>query len=82
MLVESTYPLDVVVDDPIVLEVKAVAALLPVPKAQLSRYLRGSRRPLGLRTKHHVELLKDGISRRAMVRRPLCVTSVLSVPLW
>ena len=66
MLVGSAYRLDVVVDDLLVVEVKAVSRLLPIHEAQLLTYLRLSRRPLGLLINFHVELLKDGITRLAM----------------
>ncbi len=67
LLVGSAYRVDVVVDGCLIVEVKAVAALLPVHEAQLLTYLRLSGKPLGLLLNFGVQLLKDGgIIRLAM----------------
>ena len=60
---EVGYRLDVVVDDAVVVEVKAAAKLLPIHEAQLLSYLRLSGYRLGLLINFHVPRLKDGIRR-------------------
>jgi GxxExxY protein len=54
---------DIVVDHSIIIEVKAVASLLPVHEAQLLTYLRMSRIRVGLIMNFHANLLKDGLLR-------------------
>lgn len=57
------YRLDLVVEQEIVLELKAVESVLPVHKAQLITYLKLSGKPVGLLINFNVQLLKDGIHR-------------------
>ncbi len=57
------YRLDLVVEQTVVLEIKSVAAVLPVHRKQLLTYLRLSGCPLGLLLNFNVERMKDGISR-------------------
>ena len=59
----SGLRLDMVVDECLVVEVKAVELLLPVHRAQLLTYLRLSRHRLGLLINFNVDLIKDGITR-------------------
>ena len=61
--IEVGYRLDVLVDDAVVVEVKAAAKLLPIHEAQLLSYLRLSGHRFGLLINFHVPLLKDGIKR-------------------
>ncbi len=56
--------LDMVVEDTVVLELKAVEVLLPVNEAQLLTYLRLSGMPVGPLINFNVATLKDGICRR------------------
>jgi GxxExxY protein len=60
---EIGYRVDLIVDDTIIVEIKAVEAITPVHKAQLLTYLRLTQRRLGLPINFNVVLLKDGISR-------------------
>ena len=55
--------LDLVVDDCLIVELKAVDALLPIHRAQLLSYLRASALRLGLLINFNCEVLKDGIRR-------------------
>ena len=55
--------IDLLVDDTVVVEVKAVQALVPVHEAQLLTYLRLARYPVGLLINFNVPLLKDGVNR-------------------
>jgi GxxExxY protein len=57
------YRIDVLVDDAVILELKAVSKLSPIHDAQLLSYLRLSGRRVGLLINFHVPLLKDGIKR-------------------
>lgn len=61
----SGYRLDLLVQDEVIVEVKSVAALLPVHESQLLSYLRLSGRRLGLLINFNVPLVKDGIKRLA-----------------
>jgi GxxExxY protein len=60
---EVGYRIDLLVDDLVVVEVKAVEALAPIHKAQLLSYLKLSGKPLGLLLNFNVTRIKDGIVR-------------------
>jgi GxxExxY protein len=60
---DAGYRVDLMVDDAVIVEVKAVEALAPLHEAQLLTYLRLSRRRLGLLINFNVVLLKNGIKR-------------------
>jgi len=55
--------LDFLIDDALIVELKAVEALLPVHKAQVISYLKASRRQLGLLINFNVPALSQGIQR-------------------
>jgi len=57
------YRLDLVVEDTVVVELKAVQALAPIHHAQILSYLKLSGKPIGLLINFHVLHLKDGIKR-------------------
>jgi GxxExxY protein len=57
------YVMDMVVDDRVVIEIKAVTDLLPVHAAQLTTYLRLSNKSVGLLINFDVAVLKQGIKR-------------------
>lgn len=59
------YRLDFLVENELVIELKAVDGLLPIHHAQLLTYLRLGRRPLGLLINFNVPRLRDGIHRIA-----------------
>lgn len=61
--IDLGYRLDLVVEDQLVIELKAIENVLPVHKAQLLSYLRLSKRKLGLLINFHVTHLREGISR-------------------
>jgi GxxExxY protein len=63
--IDSRLRLDMVVDNCVIVEVKAVEVLLPVHKAQLLTYLRLSERRLGLLINFNVDLIRYGITRVA-----------------
>ena len=60
---EYGFRLDLVVEDLVVVEVKAVAEILEVHRCQLLTYLRFSGRRVGLILNFNVPLLRDGIAR-------------------
>ena len=60
---DAGYRLDLVVDDCIVVELKAVEVMLPVFEVQLLSYLKLSGKKLGLLINFKVAHLKDGIKR-------------------
>lgn len=61
--IELGYRLDLVVEDQLVVELKAIENVLPVHKAQLLSYLRLSKKRLGLLINFHVTHLREGITR-------------------
>jgi len=58
------YRVDFMVDDSVIVEVKAVHSLLPLHDAQLMSYLRLSKKRVGLLINFNVAHLRDGIRRR------------------
>ncbi len=57
------YRLDLLVQDQVVVEIKAVETLLPIHDAQLLSYLRLGGWQVGLLINFHVPILKDGVRR-------------------
>ncbi len=55
--------LDLLVDERLVVELKAVEALMPVHRAQLLSYLRVVRCQVGLLINFNVEALREGVRR-------------------
>ena len=60
---ELNYRVDLLVEDHVVVELKAVHALDAVHVAQVLTYMKLARRPLGLLLNFNVPVLKDGIRR-------------------
>lgn len=60
---EKLFFIDVLVDDRLVVELKAVEQVIPLHKAQLLSYLRLSNKKLGLLINFNVPILKEGITR-------------------
>jgi GxxExxY protein len=59
------YRIDLLVENTIVIEVKAVERLLPVHDAQLLTYLKLARKRLGFLLNFNVSKIRDGIRRLA-----------------
>jgi len=57
------YRLDLVVEDSVVVEIKAVDQFAPIHDAQLLSYLRLSGNRVGLLINFHVRILKNGLKR-------------------
>jgi GxxExxY protein len=67
--VEIGYRADVIVEEKLLLELKAVDELLPVHTAQVITYLRLKKFPLGLLINFNEVLIKNGIHRILNVPR-------------
>jgi GxxExxY protein len=61
--IDIGYRVDLLVDDTVLVELKAVSKILPLHEAQLLSYLKLSRHRVGLLINFHVVRLKDGIKR-------------------
>ncbi len=59
------YKMDVVVENAVIIEVKAVERVLTVHEAQLLSYLKLYDKRLGLLLNFHVSILKNGMTRIA-----------------
>ena len=57
------YRMDLVVEDLVIIEIKAVEKIIPVHEAQLLSYLKLAKKPIGLLLNFHVSVLKKGIKR-------------------
>ena len=62
---ECGYRLDFVVEDSLIVELKAVTELHPIHEAQLLTYLKLDRKALGLLINFNVPTLKEGVKRVA-----------------
>lgn len=63
MVLDCGYRLDLVVEDSVIVELKAVEQLVPIFEAQLLSYLRLTGKKVGLLINFHVAVLKNGIKR-------------------
>ena len=60
---DKDYVIDVLVEDEIIIELKAVDGLLPIHEAQLLSYLRLANKKLGYLINFNVPLLRQGFRR-------------------
>ena len=60
------YRLDVVVENPVIVELKSVEKVLPVHEAQLLTYLKLTGNRVGLIINFNVPVLRDGIVRKVL----------------
>jgi GxxExxY protein len=63
--IDLGYRLDLLVEDAVIVELKAVEKIAPIHEAQLLSYLKLSGKKLGLLINFNVLHLKDGIKRMA-----------------
>ncbi len=63
--IDAGYRIDCMVEDVIIVELKAVEKILPIHEAQLLSYLKLSKKSLGLLINFNVVHLKEGIKRIA-----------------
>ena len=61
--IPGAYRTDLLVDHSLLIELKAIEAIQPIHRVQLTTYLRLQRLPLGLLINFHVPLLKEGLHR-------------------
>jgi GxxExxY protein len=62
-MLECGYRMDLLVEETVVVELKAVETVLPIHRAQLLTYMRLSGKTVGLLLNFHEAKMKDGISR-------------------
>ena len=60
---DAGYKLDLLVEDTVVVELKAIEALARIHQARIISYLKLTRKPIGLLINFHSLHLKDGIKR-------------------
>ena len=63
MPLETSYRVDLIVEDCVVVEVKSVTAILAVHQAQILTYMRLTDCPAGLLINFNVSKLMDGVKR-------------------
>lgn len=61
---EKDFFIDLLVEDKVVIELKAVEEVLPVHEVQLLTHLKLSEKKLGLLINFHVPILKQGVKRK------------------
>jgi GxxExxY protein len=71
MQLDSCYRVDLIVEDVVLVEVKSVAAVLPVHRAQVLTYMRLTECPAGLLINFNEEKLMDGVRRLILPKRGL-----------
>jgi len=59
----TDYRIDIIVDNTIIVELKAVDRVLPVHEAQILSYMKLTGSPLGLIANFNTTLMEDGIKR-------------------
>ena len=74
LLIQNAYRIDLVIEDKVIVELKAVEKVLPVHHSQVLTYLKLSKKEIGLLLNFNVSHLADGIKR--MTRTPLSASSV------
>ena len=62
-IIDRCFRIDFLVEEQVILELKAVDLLLPVHEAQMLTYLKLMNKPVGLLFNFNVSLLKNGIRR-------------------
>jgi GxxExxY protein len=64
--IDCGYRLDLIVEEKVIMELKAVEKILPIHEAQLLTYLRLSHYRVGLLVNFNVKRIVDGITRRVV----------------
>lgn len=59
----KTYIIDLLIENEIIVEVKAIDGLLPIHEAQVISYLKLAHKRMGLLINFNVKLLKEGFRR-------------------
>lgn len=60
------YKLDLIVEDEVIVQLKAIEKVLPIHQAQLLTYMKLSEKHMGLLINFNVPLLTQGITRRVL----------------
>jgi GxxExxY protein len=60
---DCAYRLDVLVENSVIVELKAIEALLPIHSSQLLSYLKAQNKRVGLLINFNVPILKNGLKR-------------------
>ena len=76
--INNAYVMDILVEELVVVEVKAVEQLLPVHLAQTISYVRLANMPAGLLINFHEKYLVDGV-RRVLNDRPTRPNPIKSI---
>lgn len=63
---DCRYQIDLVVEEEVVVELKAIEKILPVHEAQLLTYLKLAHKRVGLPINFNVPVLRNGIVRRVL----------------
>jgi len=63
-MLSKTFSMDIVVDELVVIELKAVQEVMPIHHTQMITYMRMARLKLGLLINFNVEFLRNGIHRK------------------
>lgn len=63
---DAGYRLDLLINDSVIIEAKAVETILPIHQAQLQTYLKLSKLNLGYLINFNVPLIKNGIQRHVL----------------
>jgi GxxExxY protein len=75
LTLEGAYRADLIVEDTVVIELKAVEEVIPLHKAQLLSYLTLSGKPVGLLLNFNVVHMRDGITRIINKRRKIAAAA-------
>ncbi len=62
-VLNNNFRLDLVVENEILIELKAVEHVLPVHQAQIYSYLKATKYPIGFLVNFNVSLIKEGVRR-------------------
>jgi GxxExxY protein len=65
LLIEAGFRIDLLVEDAVIVELKAVEQMIPLFEAQLLTYLKLTHKRLGLLINFNTPLLKQGLKRMA-----------------
>lgn len=64
LTLQVVYRIDILVEDVVIVETKAISSTTSLHEAQLLSHLRSSKKPVGLMINFHVLHLRDGITRK------------------
>ena len=81
-VIDVAFRADLIIEDKVLVELKAVESVLPVHKAQVLSYIRETQHRVGLLINFHVPKLVDGVTRIINDRAPsaLSESSALKTP--